>query len=130
MDFSYLCKVNTRERFYSLWCEAFLFLVGSHLMVRPGLCLDIGKAKSTKQSHHPNPAIAKIYKTMQENMPPPQVQRNLVFLGGTSLNRLNLMFIPKIPATRIKKFTTTVAIDNRTPICRRWFCLSASIMLR
>ena len=30
MDFSYLCKVNTRERFYSLWCEAYFFLVGSH----------------------------------------------------------------------------------------------------
>ena len=53
MDFSYLCKVNTRERFYSLWCEAYFFLVGSHFMVRTELCLDIGKAKFTKQSPPP-----------------------------------------------------------------------------
>ena len=65
---------------------------------------------------------------MQENVPPPQVQRNLVFPGGTSLNRLNLMFIPKIPATTTKKLQQRLLLIIEPPfagdgsVCHQALC--------
>ncbi|KAJ7946180.1 Magnesium transporter MRS2-3, partial [Quillaja saponaria] len=60
---------------------------------------------------------------------PPTVQRNSSIPACLSSNRSILMFIPKIAATTTKALTTRVAVVKMTPICRRWFCLSSSIML-